>query len=127
MGMSRAGPPVGNPGGQGRVAMEFFSNPLHLMLLVVIVVLLFGASKLGDVGGALGKSIREFKKEASVDDGKSRPQVPPPTSGYVPPAPPTYNAQPQPPTEQPRATGYVPADPARQPEFPPEYRPVSPP
>ena len=28
--------------------MEFFSNPLHLMLLIVIVVLLFGANKLGD-------------------------------------------------------------------------------
>src|SRR5438067_1105001 len=102
--MSRAGRPAGNPGGQGRVAMEFFSNPLHLMLLVVIVVLLFGASKLGDVGGALGKSIREFKKEASIDD-RPKAQVPPPTSAYVPPAPPAYNAQSQPPIESMRPAG----------------------
>jgi sec-independent protein translocase protein TatA len=64
--------------------MDFLANPLHLTLLIVVLVLLFGASKLGDVGGALGKSIREFKKEANLEDGTHRSAVPP--AAYTPPA-----------------------------------------
>jgi sec-independent protein translocase protein TatA len=64
--------------------MDFLANPLHLTLLIVVLVLLFGASKIGDVGGALGKSIREFKKEASIgDDNTHRTVVPP--AAYTPP------------------------------------------
>lgn len=40
----------------------------EILLLLLLVVILFGAGKLGDVGGALGKSIREFKKSVT-DDG----------------------------------------------------------
>ena len=35
---------------------------------MVVVVLIFGVGKLSDVGGALGKSIREFRKEAKMPD-----------------------------------------------------------
>ncbi len=45
-------------------------GPMELTLILVLAVVLFGASKLGDVGGALGKSIREFKKASSADDEK---------------------------------------------------------
>lgn len=34
----------------------------ELILLLVVFVLLFGAQKLPEVGAALGKAIREFKK-----------------------------------------------------------------
>lgn len=37
----------------------------ELVIILVIVVLVFGVGKLGDVGGALGKGIREFKKASS--------------------------------------------------------------
>lgn len=37
----------------------------ELLIILVIVVLIFGAGKLPQVGGALGKSIREFKKAQS--------------------------------------------------------------
>jgi sec-independent protein translocase protein TatA len=37
-----------------------FSGP-HLLILLVVVLIIFGPSKLGDVGGALGKAIRDFK------------------------------------------------------------------
>jgi sec-independent protein translocase protein TatA len=37
-------------------------SPWHLLIILVIVVLIFGPSKLGDVGGALGKAIKDFKK-----------------------------------------------------------------
>ena len=41
--------------------MDIFA-PSHLLILLVIILIIFGPSKLGDVGGALGKAIRDFKK-----------------------------------------------------------------
>ncbi len=40
--------------------MDIFA-PTHLLILLVIVLVIFGPSKLGDVGGALGRAIRDFK------------------------------------------------------------------
>lgn len=34
----------------------------ELIIILVIVLILFGAGKLADVGGALGRGIREFRK-----------------------------------------------------------------
>jgi sec-independent protein translocase protein TatA len=36
--------------------------PSHLLILLLIILVIFGPSKLGDVGGALGKAIRDFKR-----------------------------------------------------------------
>lgn len=41
--------------------MDLFA-PTHLLILLLIFLVLFGPSKLGDVGGAMGKAIRDFKK-----------------------------------------------------------------
>ncbi len=41
-------------------------GPTELIVILLIVVLVFGASKLGDLGGAVGRGIREFR-EASRD------------------------------------------------------------
>ena len=41
--------------------MDLFS-PTHLLVLLVLVLVLFGPSKLGDVGGAVGRAIHDFKK-----------------------------------------------------------------
>jgi sec-independent protein translocase protein TatA len=38
-------------------------GPLEIGLILVIVLIVFGAGKLPQVGGALGKAIREFKRE----------------------------------------------------------------
>jgi sec-independent protein translocase protein TatA len=35
--------------------------PTHLLILLVIILIIFGPSKLGDVGAALGRAIRDFK------------------------------------------------------------------
>ena len=37
-------------------------SPWHLLVILAIVLIIFGPSKIGDVGGALGKAIRDFKK-----------------------------------------------------------------
>lgn len=42
-------------------------GPIELILIVVIFIIFFGAGKLGDVGGALGRGIKEFRKNASID------------------------------------------------------------
>jgi len=41
----------------------------EIVLIVLAVILVFGVGKLGNVGGALGKSVREFRKEKDrIDD-----------------------------------------------------------
>ena len=40
----------------------------ELIVILVIVVIIFGAGKLPEIGGALGKGIREFKSESGVDE-----------------------------------------------------------
>lgn len=36
-------------------------NPLHLLLVLAVVLLLFGAKRMPEMGRSLGKGIREFK------------------------------------------------------------------
>jgi len=45
-------------------------GPLQLLLIVLIIVLLFGTKKIGNIGSDLGKAIRDFKKGMSGDDDK---------------------------------------------------------
>ena len=40
----------------------------ELLIVLVILALLFGASRVADLGGALGRGIREFRTEAKSDD-----------------------------------------------------------
>jgi len=54
----------------------------HILLFLVILLLLFGAKRLPEIGGALGKSIGEFKR--SMRDINTDVNAPPP----APPAPP---------------------------------------
>jgi len=40
----------------------------ELLIILVIVVAVFGAGRLAGIGGALGGSIREFKKAVKEDE-----------------------------------------------------------
>lgn len=46
----------------------------EILLIVLVVVLLFGAGKLPQLGGALGRSIREFRrgKTGELDEEEKR-------------------------------------------------------
>ena len=44
----------------------------ELFLILAIVLVIFGAGKLPEIGGALGRGIRSFKKEVS---GEEPPQI----------------------------------------------------
>ncbi len=43
-------------------------QPLHLLLILFIVLIIFGPGKLPEIGEGLGKSIRGFKKALSEKD-----------------------------------------------------------
>ncbi|MFA7250097.1 MAG: twin-arginine translocase TatA/TatE family subunit [Dehalococcoidia bacterium] len=41
-------------------------GPTELLIILAIVVVLFGASRLAGLGGALGRGIREFREESQT-------------------------------------------------------------
>jgi sec-independent protein translocase protein TatA len=67
-------------------------GPLELVIILVIALLILGPGKLPDVGSALGKSIREFRKAASDVQEATKVDVSP----LSPPAAPAQTASPAP-------------------------------
>ncbi len=63
-------------------------GPVELIIILVIALLVIGPGKLPDVGSALGKSIREFRKAATDVQESVRVDVPPATTAPAPPAAP---------------------------------------
>jgi sec-independent protein translocase protein TatA len=45
-------------------------SPMHLIVILVIVLIIFGPGKLPELGNSLGKSIKNFKKAMDDPDGK---------------------------------------------------------
>jgi sec-independent protein translocase protein TatA len=55
-------------------------NPLHIAFLVVILLLVFGARRLPEIGRSLGSGMREFKDSISGEDKQpSQPTLTQPT------------------------------------------------
>lgn len=44
---------------------EGLLQPTHLILILVILLIVLGPGRLPEIGGALGKSIREFKRSTT--------------------------------------------------------------
>lgn len=72
----------------------------ELVIVLVIVVIIFGAGKLPEIGGAFGKSIKEFKKESETEGGEiaktsvtSEPSNPVVTKVQAPTAEPVQSAR----------------------------------
>lgn len=63
-------------------------NPLHIAILVVILLLVFGARRLPEIGRSLGSGMREFKQSVT---------------GETPPQPPTLTTSAQEPERTPAA------------------------
>ena len=55
-------------------AGPFGLGPIELVVILLVLVMIFGASRLADLGGSLGKGIREFKKNVQ-DDGEDEPMA----------------------------------------------------
>ena len=45
-------------------------GPLELGIILVIVIMIFGVGRLPEVGGAVGKTIREFRRNMGSSDKK---------------------------------------------------------
>ncbi|HEY1689478.1 MAG TPA: twin-arginine translocase TatA/TatE family subunit [Solirubrobacteraceae bacterium] len=65
-------------------------NPLHIALLVVLLLLVFGAKRLPEIGRSLGSGMREFKQSVT-GEGEQRSLHATPTAQ----APVAQPAQPQ--------------------------------
>jgi TatA/E family protein of Tat protein translocase len=96
-------------------------NPLHIAFLVVILLLVFGAKRLPEIGRSLGGGMREFKDSIS-GESKQQPVLTPaaqqPAAQPQQPVAQPPVAQPQPPVAQPVSTPtpQQPASPAPQDE-----------
>lgn len=84
-------------------------NPLHILVIVVALLLLFGAKRLPEIGRSLGTGMREFKQSVTGEgashgqDSQAQPTLP---TGTV-----QAQAPPQP-LQQPAAAPVGPAAPA---------------
>ena len=47
---------------------EGLFQPMHMIVILAIVLIIFGPGKLPEIGAGLGKSIREFKKALAADE-----------------------------------------------------------
>ncbi len=83
-------------------------NPLHIAFLVVILLLVFGAKRLPEIGRSLGSGMREFKDSVTGASGSQQ-------QGTLPPA----QQQPQQPVQTAPAQ-----QPAAAPAAPPPAQPV---
>jgi len=55
-----------------------WTSPTHIILLLLIALLLFGAKRLPEIGRSLGTGMREFKDSVSGNDKTEQPELPPP-------------------------------------------------
>lgn len=74
-------------------------GPMEWILILLVLILLFGAKKLPDTARALGQSLKIFKKETSrPDEEPAAPQAPAqpapaPQQQALPPAAPAQSAE----------------------------------
>jgi sec-independent protein translocase protein TatA len=86
-------------------------GPLELIVILVIALLILGPGKLPDVGSALGKSIREFRKAATDVQDATRLEAP-----TTPAAPPPAASQTVPPAQPAQSTPTATSEPSTEPK-----------
>ncbi|MEU1603051.1 Sec-independent protein translocase subunit TatA [Micromonospora matsumotoense] len=93
-------------------------KPWHIAVLVVVLILLFGAKRLPDAARSLGRSLRIIKAETKslADDDRDLAEKADAQSGYQ-PLPPQQPVQQQP---------YAPQQQYAQPQYAPQQAPQQP-
>jgi sec-independent protein translocase protein TatA len=56
-------------------------GPTELILILLIVIIIFGARKLPDLGKSIGEGIKNFKKSMNTKDDQNGPKTPEPPKG----------------------------------------------
>ncbi|MGH7508276.1 MAG: twin-arginine translocase TatA/TatE family subunit [Gemmatimonadales bacterium] len=72
----------------------------EIMVILLVVLLLFGAKRLPEVGSSIGKGIREFKR--SISDTQEAIMNPDDQRSNLPPRQPDAAQQPNPPAGEPK-------------------------
>jgi len=67
--------------------MPFGISIWELMILLIVLLLIFGAKRLPEMGRSLGKGMREFKDSVTGVEEAVSTTTPTPTSVELPPAP----------------------------------------
>jgi sec-independent protein translocase protein TatA len=57
-----------------------WDSPMHLLIIAVVVLVLFGGRKIPEVMRGLGQGVREFKDGMKGDQPNPNPNPNPPTS-----------------------------------------------
>ncbi|MDH3458360.1 MAG: twin-arginine translocase TatA/TatE family subunit [Gemmatimonadota bacterium] len=65
--------------------MPFNLGMTELLVILVVLLLVFGAKRLPEIGSSMGKGIREFKKSISDVKDSIEDDVPPPRKLDAPP------------------------------------------
>jgi sec-independent protein translocase protein TatA len=63
----------------------FGLSPIHLLLLAVVVLILFGRGKISEFMGDFGKGVKSFKQGMADDPAEQKPAAPPPQIAPTPP------------------------------------------
>jgi len=66
--------------------MPFGIQPIHIVIIIVVAFLLFGATKLPELGRSLGKTITEFRKGTKEAAEGFKEEVNKPNNGAAQPA-----------------------------------------
>jgi len=56
----------------------------HWLVLLIVVMIVFGTKKLGNLGGDLGAAIHDFKKALKEDDAPKAEAAPAPETQVIP-------------------------------------------
>jgi sec-independent protein translocase protein TatA len=65
----------------------YVSNPLHIAILLLIALLLFGGKRLPEIGRSLGTGMREFKDSIQGHTPEPHQQLTPPETTTAAPQP----------------------------------------
>jgi sec-independent protein translocase protein TatA len=84
-------------------------NPLHIIFIVVVLLLLFGAKRLPEIGRSLGTGMREFKQSVTGEGGNHSHNAQPPGQQTSLPPGTTQQAPAPPPTPQQAVPAPVPS------------------
>jgi sec-independent protein translocase protein TatA len=60
------------PGATGGIMGEGLFQPLHLILIIAIILLIFGTSKFASLGKGMGEGIRNFKAAMKDPDEEKK-------------------------------------------------------
>jgi sec-independent protein translocase protein TatA len=52
-------------------------GPTELIIILVIILIIFGVGRLGEIGGAMGKGIRQFRRGQAGEDEEEEPLAEP--------------------------------------------------